>query len=91
MLTEKTVYDQITILEDGQIQLRRSRVILDDGTELNRVYYREVIVPGQDVSGYPARVQDVAAVVWTPEVVAEFEAASKAKSEAMLASLKEQI
>ena len=31
MVTERTTYDQITILEDGQIQLRRVRILFDAG------------------------------------------------------------
>ncbi|MFH0982652.1 MAG: hypothetical protein V2A79_14100 [Planctomycetota bacterium] len=97
MLTERTVYDQITILEDGQIQLRRARVILDGGVEIHRAYHRQVLEPGQDVSTLSTddkgtvdlakRVQDVCAAVWSPEVVSVFKK-KKAESQSSLPSQK---
>lgn len=84
MVTERYVYDQITVLEDGQIQLRLARILLDGETELSRLYHREVLAPGQDVTGYPQNVQDICAAAWTPEIIAAYEAAKKAREEAAL-------
>lgn len=79
-LTERTEYDSITILLDGQMQVRRSRVIIDDdGTEIARRYFRTVLVPGQDVTFYPARLRNLCAFVWTPAVIAAYQAAQAAQ------------
>jgi hypothetical protein len=86
MVTERTTYDQITILEDGQIQLRRVRILFDaDGAELSRLPWRGVLVPGEAVDAYPARIQAVCATVWTPDVVAAFAEARAAREAAALA------
>jgi hypothetical protein len=80
-ITDRITYDSITLLEDGQLQVRRSRVILDnDGvTEVARTHFRTVLVPGQDVSMYPARVRALCEFVWTPQVIAAFLAAQEAR------------
>jgi hypothetical protein len=76
-MAERLEYDSLTILLDGQIQVRRSRVFLEaDGvTEAARSYFRTVLVPGQDVTSYPARVQALCGFVWTPAVIAAYRAA----------------
>ena len=77
MLTEQTIIDKLEILEDGQIQVRRARVIYDDGKEISRTFHRHVIDPGRDVAKLPeedARVRAVAEAVWTTEVVTAREA-----------------
>jgi hypothetical protein len=61
------------ILDDGQIQLRRTRIIYDGAEEVARKHFRQVLQPGQDVSSFPARVRNVAAVVWTPAVISAWQ------------------
>lgn len=79
-ISERTEYDVITILADGQIQVRRARVIIDnDGTEVARTFWRAVLEPGQNVSAYPARVQALCNFIWTPAVVAAYLAAKAAR------------
>lgn len=75
-LTEKIEFQSITILADGQIQIRRDRVVVDNetGEELGRRPHRWVVEPGQSVTDLPQRVQRIAAAVWTPQVVSEFRA-----------------
>jgi hypothetical protein len=71
-LTEETKIDRMEILEDGLIQVRKARVIYDDGKEISRTFHREVLDPGAqptDMTEKDARVQAVAEAVWTPEVV----------------------
>ena len=79
-LTDKIVYDAITILEDGQLQLRRARVILDtDGSEIARQFHRQVLAPGDDVSTLPTRIRDICRLLWTPQVVAAYKAAQSSR------------
>jgi len=72
MLSEKSVVDHITVLKDGQLQLRQSNIVFRDGEEIARIYHREVLDPAQvvDLSKYDIRVQHIAEVVWTTEVIA---------------------
>ena len=74
MLTEKNVLSAITILEDGQLQVRRSRQIWDDGSMIAEQYHRHVLEPGQDPSQEDVRVRQVCSAIWTPQVIADFAA-----------------
>ena len=81
-LEKKTVTGQIEVGENGSIGLRTDTVVLDDGVELNRSFHRKVLAPGDDVSGEDAKVQAVAAAVWTDEVVAAYVASQAAAAKA---------
>ena len=74
MLEERSVIDQIMILEDGQIQVRRADKIFRDGVEIAKAYHRHVIHPGADVTNEDVRVRVVAEVVHSPDVVAAWRA-----------------
>ena len=69
-LTEQTIISHIGILEDGQLQVRRSRRVFDDtGTMIAEQYHRHVVAPGDDVTNEDARVRAVAILMHTPTVV----------------------
>ena len=68
------------ILPNQVIQIRTTTVVEEDGVELARNHHRHVVVPGQDVTGEPDEVQAIAAALWTPAVIAAYEA-SIAESE----------
>ena len=73
-LEKKVVVDKIEVLEQGQVQVRTSNIIMEDGVELSRGYHRHVLNPGDDVGGQDARVSAIANATWTPEVVSDWEA-----------------
>lgn len=74
-ITATTVIDQILVTENGILMIRQVRRVIDeDGTPLPERYHRTSLVPGDDVSAYPERVQLVAAAVWTPAVIAAYQA-----------------
>jgi archaellum component FlaF (FlaF/FlaG flagellin family) len=73
-LSKSTVIDQITVTENGVVLFREATRVLEDGVELSKTYHRSSLIPGQDVSSVPANVQAICAVVWTPEVVAAYQA-----------------
>jgi len=56
------------------LQCRRADIIEKDGVEVGRTYYRHVCSPGDDVSDECSEIQAVAAALWTPEVIANYEA-----------------
>jgi DNA-binding transcriptional LysR family regulator len=74
-LTKVKVIDQITVTESGAVLYREATRILEDGVELSKTYHRSSLVPGQDLSGVPDNVVAICQVVWTPEIVAAFQAA----------------
>ena len=56
------------------IQCRRADIIEKDGAEVGKTYHRHVRVPGDDVSDDCTELQTVAAALWTPEVIAAYQA-----------------
>jgi hypothetical protein len=56
------------------LQCRRADIIEKDGVEVGKTYHRHVAVPGDDMSNECAEMQAVAAALWTPEVIAAYEA-----------------
>lgn len=75
-LIKVSVISKIEVLEDGQIQVRRSDRVLEDGIQFGSdVYHRHVVAPGQDLSGEDSRVRAVAQVIHTPQVIAAYQAA----------------
>jgi hypothetical protein len=62
------------ILPDQTIQLRVATVVERDGEEVGRQYHRSVFVPGSDLSEAPDEVKVIADALWTPAVVAAYEA-----------------
>ena len=73
-LTKQVVVDQITILEEGQLQVRTATRVLEDGVLLGETYHRKVIEPGDVLTAEDARVRDVGNAVHTPAVVAKWRA-----------------
>ena len=71
MLTENTGVT-FTVLEDGQLQIRRSRRVFDGPEMIAEQYHRHVLDPADPLPpGEDARVRAVAQLLWTPSVVAE--------------------
>jgi DNA-binding transcriptional LysR family regulator len=69
----KTI-DQITVTENGIILYREATKIIEDGVELTKTYHRTSLTPGQDLTGQPAQVVAIANTVWTPELIAAYQA-----------------
>lgn len=72
------VIDQITVIENGIVLYRESTKIIEDGKELTKTYHRSSLTPGQDLTGQPANVVAICNTVWTPEVIAAYQAAQEA-------------
>ena len=73
-LSKETIVDQITVTENGIVLYREATRIMEDGKQLSQTYHRTSLTPGQDLTGQPANVQAITTVVWTPEVIAAYEA-----------------
>lgn len=73
-LSKEQVIDKVEVIENGTIQVRQVTRIMEDGKELSSSYHRWSYTPGSDISEQPANVQAIAQVVWTPEVIAAYQA-----------------
>jgi hypothetical protein len=76
-LTEKNIVDLIEVLSTGHLQIREANLIEKDGVVIAKAFHRYVLSPGDDVSDKEQRIQDIAAAVWTPEVIAAFQASQQ--------------
>ena len=72
-ITKRLEYKE-EILPSQVIQIRTTTVVEEDGTELARNHQRHVVVPGDDVTGEVQEVQDIAAALWTADVIAAYQA-----------------
>jgi hypothetical protein len=74
MLEKQIIIDKIEILEDGTIQTREKTIVLEDGVVIaSKNTNRKIIEPGQDVTKEDKQVQDIAAIVQTPEKIQAYE------------------
>jgi hypothetical protein len=76
-LTKQTVVDQITVTEGGTILYREATRIMEDGNQLSQTYHRSSLTPGQTLTGIPANVVAICNTVWTPAVIAAYQAAQQ--------------
>ena len=72
-ITKRLEYKE-EIQPNQVIQIRTTTVVEEDGVELARNYHRHVVAPGDDVSGEVQEVQDIAAALWTAEVISAYQA-----------------
>jgi|TARA_R100000084_G_C4655609_1_gene152688 hypothetical protein len=77
---------KLEVLPSGMIQVRVATVVCKDGVEIGRSYHRHCLPPGSDTSEEAPETQAVAAAVWTPEVVAAYEAKQAEQAKAMEAN-----
>jgi len=74
MLVKKVVIDSINAIRTGHIQVRTATLILEDGKEIGKTYHRHVIAPDQDTSKEDPRVQAIANIIHTKEVIDAYKA-----------------
>lgn len=77
-LTEQSIIDSINARPSGHIEVRRADLVVRDGVEIAKTYHRHVLSPGDDLSAQDPRVVAIAHAVWTPDVLAAFQAISAA-------------
>ena len=73
-LTETTTINQITVTENGIVQVREATRILKDGEQIAQTFHRSSLTPGQDLTGQPANVVAICNAAWTDAVVAAYQA-----------------
>ena len=72
-ITKRLEYKE-EILPNQVIQIRTTTVVEEDGVELARSHHRHVVAPGDDVTGEAQEVQDIAAALWTADVISAYQA-----------------
>jgi len=72
--TERSEYQIEIIPPHSILQCRRADIVERDGAEVGKTYHRHSRVPGDDVSDDCPELQAVAAALWTPEVIAAYQA-----------------
>ena len=73
-LTKQTVIEQITVTENGIVLYREATRIMEDGVQLSQTFNRSGLTPAQDLTGIPANVVAICNTVWTPAVIAAYQA-----------------
>ena len=73
-LKEKIIIDKIELTEINTIQIRTATIIEKDGLEIARTYHRQALNPTDSIENQDSRVQAIANVIWTKEVIAEYKA-----------------
>lgn len=68
-LTEKTE-ERLELLPNGVIQVRTTRVILDNGEPISRTHHRHVVDVDDDTTNESPRLKAIATVLWTTKVKA---------------------
>ena len=81
-LEKQEVIDLVEITENGHVQVRKATRILEDGKVISSSFHRHVVAPGDDVSNEDDKVKNIAAVVHTPEVIANYQAQQNANENA---------
>ena len=74
IITEVSTIDSIYVTEAGCIEVRRADKVFRDDEEIAKTYHRHVLVPGDDLGEQDPKVVAVATAVWTPEVIAAYQA-----------------
>lgn len=78
-----TTLDALTIRANGILELRTKISVDEDGEVIGSKYHRQVFEPGDDVSAQPLKLRQIANVVWTPAVIAAWEAEKAARLAAL--------
>jgi hypothetical protein len=72
-ITKRVEIDRIEVVGASRhIQIRTATIIEEDGNELSRSFFRHVVSPGDDTSGEDTRVQNIAAIEHTDEIIAAY-------------------
>jgi len=69
MLEKTESYTSIDIKELGQVSLRKTTRVTDNGTVISESHHREVRVPNQDITDLPQHVQDTINAYWTQDII----------------------
>ena len=78
MITQRSIFNLCEVLPNRTIQVRMSDQIVDGEVVKASTFRRYFLIPGSDLAGQPAQVVAVANAVWTPQVIAAYNASVEA-------------
>lgn len=67
--SKQTIFDAITIRATGHLEVRMAVIVLEDAEEVARKFHRRIITPGDNISTEPAKIQQIANLIWTPAMI----------------------
>jgi len=74
-LTKQSIVDKIEVVGPySHLQVRVCERVLEDGEVIAEKFHRHIITPGADTSGKDPRVQAIAGILHTPEVISAYQA-----------------
>lgn len=79
MITTKSTLDLIEVMQNDVIRVRVKTSVLSNGEQIAESFEHRVIAPGADYSNEDAKVQAIAAIIHTADVVAAYQAAQAAE------------
>jgi hypothetical protein len=72
MLSERKIIDLIELVEMTHIQVREANIIEKDGVVIAKTFHRFMLRPGDDVSLQDPKIQAIANIIWTEDVIEEY-------------------
>ena len=78
MITQRSIFNLCEVLPNRTIQVRLSDQIVDGEAIKASTFRRYCLTPGSDLAGQPDQVVAVANAVWTPQVIAAYQASVEA-------------
>lgn len=73
-LNKTKVIAQVSVDEFGRVSVREETRLDEDGEYLATRNHRTMFMPGDDVSSQRKVIRDVCNAVWTPAVIAAYQA-----------------
>jgi hypothetical protein len=73
-IVKQTISLADNITERGQVHVKTITRVIEDGSLLSESVHRKVLSPGDSLTGEAASVAAVATALWTPEVIAAWQA-----------------
>lgn len=72
--TERKEYKLEIVPPYAVIMCREANIVEKDGEEVGRTYHRHVLNPGDDLTNECEEAKKVAAALWTPQLLADYQA-----------------
>lgn len=78
MIATKSTIDLIEVMQNDVIRVRVKTSVVSDDVQIAESFEHRVIAPGADYSSEDSKVQAIASLIHTTEVIASYEAAQTA-------------
>jgi hypothetical protein len=79
-LTKEEFVVRSEVLANGIIEVCSCVCVDEDGVQISQSYSRNPLTPGSSLEGQDPQVVAIAGAVWTPEIIAAYEASIAPKT-----------